>query len=713
MSVVALDTETDLIRPARQAPALVCVTWQMPGQSAGIEHVSTVEPRLRAWLEDPSTLFVCHNGAFDWAVIAENFPHLRDLIFAAHRDDRVTDTMIRQQLLDIAAGVYRGGWDKRGKKIPRKYDLESIAKRDVGMQLEKDAWRLSYVEFLHTPLKDWPKRAREVQLLARERLQKLEAQIEAAQAAKEKEAVKALSKEREGLASMVTGDPNRCSEYPLDDARATLAVYLSQEKHARFLADQFRQVRGAFALGLSSVWGICVDGEGAATLRKQVEAERAELEEELVMLGLVREDGTQDVKASKAWMLRVCREEGLTIPRTETHFRESMTWAERQRKGLKAQCKKLDGTPVDDGSDECEDHVCLDLDACETTEDDVLIALANRKTLGKQLSNDIAALEKGTLYPIHTRYSLAATGRKIASKPNIQNQSKRPGFREAFVPRPGFWFAQCDYPTLELYTLAQCCISWLGQSRLAEALKAGRDPHLEVAAVILQKPYEWCAANKHLPEVKKARQLAKPANFGFPGGMGIKKFVKATRKAVIMAEGREAWEALGLTEERARQLKEEWFTAFPEMPFYFSRVNALCDNDDGRAMVETLFTGRWRGNATYCAAANNGFQALGADCATNATWLVAWAQYVDRSSPLFNTRTVAFVHDEIIVEVPANDNAHDAAQALADCMWRGANKFLPDVPMPREKLEPLLMARWSKKAEPRFDHNQRLIPWAA
>jgi DNA polymerase I-like protein with 3'-5' exonuclease and polymerase domains len=335
-------------------------------------------------------------------------------------------------------------------------------------------------------------------------------------------------------------------------------------------------------------------------------------------------------------------------------------------------------------------------------------------------------LEGGRVWPLHTRYGLAGTGRSTSSKPNIQNQSNRDGFREAFVARPGYVFVQNDYPTLELYTLAQCCISWFGFSKLAEALRLG-DPHLWVASIILNKPLEWCIANKKSPEVQQARKLAKPANFGLPGGMGDLKFVTSTRKSLMKLEGgREEWEALKLTEgayidekgkqryPRVAELREFWMAAFPEMNNHFGRIRNLTgESDDGLAMVETLFTGRWRGKATYCATANNGFQALGSDCAKNAVWKVAEAQYTNRQSPLFNTRTVAFVHDELILECKDDGRAHDVAFELARVMADAANEFLPDIPIPVEKMEPTVMYRWSKKAKQSFDDNMRLIAWAA
>lgn len=144
---------------------------------------------------------------------------------------------------------------------------------------------------------------------------------------------------------------------------------------------------------------------------------------------------------------------------------------------------------------------------------------------------------------------------------------------------------------------------------------------------------------------------------------------------------------------------------------YFARVNSQIDPEAGLATVQTLFTNRIRGGATYCAACNNGFQALGSDCAKEAGWRIACAQYVDTTSPLYNTRTIAFVHDEFILEVPDGPSAHDAAYELARLMREGANTYLPDVPIPARKMKPLLMRQWSKKARPTFDEEGRLVPW--
>lgn len=83
------------------------------------------------------------------------------------------------------------------------------------------------------------------------------------------------------------------------------------------------------------------------------------------------------------------------------------------------------------------------------------------------------------------------------------------------MPRNGRVYAQCDYPQLELYTLAQCCVTRFGESKLAEALNSGMDPHLLVSSLIVGCSYtdavqRYAAGDK---EVKTARNAAKVANF--------------------------------------------------------------------------------------------------------------------------------------------------------------------------------------------------------
>jgi DNA polymerase I len=684
MTPLAFDTETGLIRPALLAPPLTCVTFQTPEHEPAIDHVTTVRPRLERWLRDPSILLVGHFAAYDMAVICAEFPDLVPLVFAAYRSNRVTCTKKRQQLLDIAGGVFRGRVGEKGRWITHEYTLDALSRRLLGRPMQKDGWRLEYGAFRDVPLSEWPARALQRQMEARVRRAELPAVV-----GKEDP----WHDEVKNLDAIIADVPEGVIRYPLDDAAATLGVYQAQEKHAAYLKDQYRQAYADFVLYLSSVWGLRTHAEGVASLKAELEEARAEFETELQAIGLVRKDGTRDMKAVKAMMIEACREHGLPLRRTDGH----------------AKCEL---------GDACTEHVSLDSDACEAVvqasgdaDDSPFMAYAEFVTLTKMLSNDVKMLERGTVYPVHTRYDIAETGRTTSSKPALQNlntgrvknhkstaQRLRKGVRQAFIPRPGKVFFQADFPQLELYTLAQTCVSWLGWSKLAEALNDGLDPHLILAAKIVGCSYDEAAKNKKREDVDHARQIGKVFNFGKPGGMGNKKLKVWARKTY----------GVDLSLEQLEAYTAQWHEAFPEMRQHFARVNAMFGEDTERVSIETLWTERHRGGATYCAACNNGFQALGVDCAKAAACLIAEAEYCDTTSPLYGSRTVVFVHDEFIGETDDGPGAHDAAVECARLMTVGANQYLPDVPIPMSKMEPTLMRRWSKDAKPTFE-NGRLI----
>lgn len=701
MKPVAFDFETALIRPAYLAPAPACMTWQAEGEAPSICAAADAEPRLKAWLEDPDVLLIGANVAFDFAVVAEAWPHLRPLIFQAYEHDRVTDVQIRDRLLNIAGGVYLGRFGKGGVYVKHRYDLAELAKRRAGIELRKDEWRLSYGEFIGVPLDRWVEHAPTVQERARHTLADLEAEWADV---KPSDVPKDVRGRIDGLREMIASDPRRVLEYPLEDALATLAVWKAQEPHAAYLADQYRKARAYWGLYLGSAWGIRTDPIGVEILRRETEAAYNDTRTELVEAGLVRSNGVADTKAAKRLMIEVCRTQGLELRRTDGHENPG-------------KCKRLDNTPVPDGADECEDHVCLDAEACEATDHPLLLSYAEFSTLRKVLTNDVNSLEGGTEYPIHTRYGLAGSGRTTSSKQellkqwsmNIQNLRRREGIREAFVPRPGHVFVGCDYPQLESYTWAEFCMARLGFSRLAEVLNAGLDNHLMLTASMIKSSYDDVALrySQGDPEIDDLRQLSKVGNYGFPGGMFPPTMLASAKKQLK----REVVQRLGLDLERMEQLREDWLHTWPEAQPYFDYIRGLGPPAPKRysATVESLYTQRFRGDVTYCAACNNGFQALGADCATHAVWLVSKAMYAEPESPLYDARMVAFVHDELLNEV-REDRVDPAANALADLMTEGANFFLKNVPIPRAKMKPVAMRRWSKKAKPVYEAG-RLVPW--
>lgn len=645
MNELFWDTETALFREGLKAPPLTCVS------SCTMEG----EGQLLIWKDAPDwfrehdragRVFIGHHVAYDFAVLAAEFPELIPDIFRLYEEDRVEDTMINQFLLDNAAGRLGGFYKTVEKKDPKtgkvkktevwqafRYSLDASYERATGQNLDKDTFRLRYGELRNVPLEEWEPGAR---------------------------------------------------KYPVDDALATRAVYkwqlvLCKKIQAVYagmrnghiqdpepLADRFRQARAAWWIQLMHVWGIRTDGSRVENLRVMTLLEHNQLTKQLVLTGLVRKDGSRDTKAAARRMVEVM--------------------------GGEDNCKKTDTGGIS-----------LDEEACTASDDPILVSYAERTSLSTVLSKDIDALMRGVTTPIHSNFhSFKSTGRTSSSDPNIQNIRRLPGIRECFVPRPGKVFLDADYDGLELRTLAQTCLILLGRSKLAELLNDNADPHLEVAAKVLKIPYEDALSRKKSPEVESARQLGKVANFGFPGGLGLKTLV-------LFAKGYD----VKLTEDEAGSLKRDWLTAFPEMRDYFDMVSKHVGESgvqgDELANVEQLFSKRLRGAATYTAACNSYFQGLGADATKAAGFLIAKECYVVRSSPLFGCRPVNYIHDQFILECD-EDRAHEAAFRLARVMEEGASPFLPDVPA--KVSEPIVCRYWSKSAKQVFNEEGKLIPWS-
>jgi hypothetical protein len=125
---------------------------------------------------------------------------------------------------------------------------------------------------------------------------------------------------------------------------------------------------------------------------------------------------------------------------------------------------------------------------------------------------------------------------------------------------------------------------------------------------------------------------------------------------------------------------------------------------------------RVRGKSYYTELCNGYFQGLLADASGLALWAVGAEQYGDPTSPLFGTRTVNFVHDELIGEAPEPTHpedlrASDAVRRMCYLMEREANRLLPDVPFRPGEVEPCLMAFWSKQARTLFDEHENVLVW--
>ncbi len=647
--MISLDSETWLIRPGLLAPPPVVWSFCRPLAPPWLETTRLSAPLFRDIFKNREVI-IGHNIAYDMAVLCAARPDFVASVFKHYERGLIRDTQIRQELLDISAGrrqengrtFVRGG---DGSWKPANYSLASL----VGKYLDKDrtldkyaedAWRKRYAELDGIPLTGWPEAAR---------------------------------------------------KYALEDASDTLAVHQAQGGD---IVNEQEQARAAWALHLMACWGIRTDAKAVEKLEKVL------TEEKYLNFGKLKEAGFFKLRPAT----KEEREANEDVQWTEktlkngTVKKRAWVWARdmeevQRRVKVAFESRGLETPTTNSGK------ISTDKDTCKRAGEALLGIYADAGGVDKILQTYVPVLHRGTVTPINPRFRvLVNSGRTSCAEPNLQNLPtgrRVGGVRDCFIPRPGYLFVSVDYDTLELRALAQVCLDIFKQSKMAEAIRAGKDLHLEVAAQLLKIPYEQAEKNKKTDEVKKYRQMAKVANFGLPGGLGVQTLIEYARTGY----------GVTITEQEAQKLKQQWLAAWPEMNLYFKYISDKVGFT--RAPLTQLRSGRVRGECGFTDGCNTLFQGLAADGAKHALFMVSQECYVQGlGSVLFGARPSIFVHDEIIAEVRA-EVAHEQAVRLAQVMCSAMAKYIPDVPI---TATPALMARWLKGAEAVYKDG-RLIPW--
>jgi hypothetical protein len=230
-------------------------------------------------------------------------------------------------------------------------------------------------------------------------------------------------------------------------------------------------------------------------------------------------------------------------------------------------------------------------------------------------------------------------GSKGSGAVNVQQMPRdngKPGhlhIRGCILPDPGWVFVVADYSQVELCALGHVLTELIRfyarnparrahaekllgfpidetySSTLARAINEGKDCHLLMAGTLLGKSYEYCVAQYERAEAKKkakqpltpeesevveARQLSKACNFGFPGGLGAKKFIDYA-----------AAYGVPITLDRAEFAKRSYMIAWPEMKLYFDFVAEKCAAAGPRgAVCRQLGSNRLRGDCNFNQLAN-------------------------------------------------------------------------------------------------------------
>lgn len=343
---------------------------------------------------------------------------------------------------------------------------------------------------------------------------------------------------------------------------------------------------------------------------------------------------------------------------------------------------------------------------------------------------------------VRTTYQTVIESGRVASRAvNVQQMPRDNGkpahlhIRGCILPDPGWCFIVADYSQLELCSLAhaltelvrfyaadpirkQHAQQLLGfpigtdyESTLARAINSGKDCHLLMASTLLGKSYEYCVSLYTSAEHKKklkqeltpdesavveARQLSKACNFGFPGGLGAKKFIDYAAAYGV---------TIGI--EQAQSAKRSYEFAWPEMRLYFDYVGEKCaEAGPVGAVVKQLGSKRLRGHCNFTQYCNSFFQGLAADGAKEALASLNRACYRDPTSPLFGCRPSAFVHDEFLITAPMSIFDHTITRsekegpvppALVETerlMVEAMGKWIPNVLI--QAPGRIMRERWSK-----------------
>jgi DNA polymerase I-like protein with 3'-5' exonuclease and polymerase domains len=727
---LAFDTETEVVDLKRQIPRLA-----LSSASAGEKDSCLVHPDdLARFIMAHKTLhWICHNAAFDFWAVEQ---HLRDggeeearrAWWGVAAQNRLHDSMLLDMLARLA----------RDDSFPDQRDLAVVARAYAGLEVNKDdPYRMRYGEILG---RDW-------------------------------------STVEQGF-----------FQYGVKDAIVTRPAYLAMRKQALALVEAFGRHSGDVLPDARQKFGLLTEAIQVKKAIALAQITRTGMHVDLAWVGRVEADLRQRLAAAVGQVRALCPD----LYKTDEHGALVCTGAGAPSKSTAALAARLQHV-----AEELKRESRLELTVPTTPRTGkpstarkywqeyadhhpFLRRWVEVEELAKLLQF-FAHLRQGTVHPSYR--VLVRTGRTSCSSPNVQQVPRDGAFRQAFTASPGHFLLAVDYAFIELCTLAAQALQRYGWSDLADVIKAGADPHAHTAAMMLgvalaefltwkdnETDVKMKAGDGSEVEVKlkdafdRARQQAKPVNFGVPGGLGVDSLVAyahSTYKVDLTPEeAKERRERLTKTIYReldlylsedgpavvARNLQaplpevrnelgdthlscvRKILTGDPKradgrpyQPTFVSRVwaslaglnrdpelkEALAKRRPGAALAARVchagvatLTGRIRGRVSYSQARNTPFQGLAADGAALALFELVREGF----------RVVGFVHDEVLVELPDEGGFVSEARVrrVEDIMRRQMEGVLVGgIPV---GCESALSRRWHKKAK-LVVREGKVYPW--
>ncbi len=257
---------------------------------------------------------------------------------------------------------------------------------------------------------------------------------------------------------------------------------------------------------------------------------------------------------------------------------------------------------------------------------------------------------RGNWWQIGTR-----TGRTSCHEPNLSNIPKIPKIRNCFAAIDGYVLVDADYSQIELRLAAKR----MHVPTLINAFRNGQDIHALTGSYIYN-----CEIEKLTPQQRK---LGKILNLGLIYGMGAEKFrLNAAKKFSVY-----------LTAARSKELREMFFTLYPEIEQYHQLCRRSWQQGQQQASSTLGRVNIWSSKSPKLNQIIN--YPIQADCADILKQAISnW--YLECLHQKLDAYLVLTAYDQLVIEV-REEQVDYAAEILEKVMIEAGQDLLSPVPV--------------------------------
>ena len=257
---------------------------------------------------------------------------------------------------------------------------------------------------------------------------------------------------------------------------------------------------------------------------------------------------------------------------------------------------------------------------------------------------------RGNWWQIGTR-----TGRTSCHEPNLSNIPKIPRIRNCFAATDGYLLVDADYSQIELRLAAKR----MQVPTLIEAFIKGEDIHALTGSYIYD-----CDLEDLTPQQRK---LGKILNLGLIYGMGAEKFrLNAAKKFGVY-----------LTTTRSKELREMFFTLYPEIEQYHQLCRRSWQQGQQQASSTLGRINIWSSKSPKLNQIIN--YPIQADCADILKQAIS-SWYLECLHQKLDAYLVLTAYDQLVIEAK-EEQADYVAQVLKKVMIEAGRDLLDPVPV--------------------------------